>query len=139
MQVLSTHITGLFLKQHKLFRLRHLLYENRLESSTTNLPFNLFQPPLINFLLEVCYTNSQLHSDDILHKEAHTLTPSLVIAEHGWICHCRSRIEWRLRPSAISLAGAELNRSCLLANINTGTPVSFSSSNSSPNSQNFNT
>ncbi len=63
-----------------------------------------------------------------------SLTPSPLIAEHACICHERSRIVCKLRPSAISLARAEFIRSCLLANMSTGTPMSFSSANSSDNS-----
>ena len=63
-----------------------------------------------------------------------SLTPSPVSAEHGWICHALSRIVCKFNPSAISLARAAFIKSCLFANINTGTPISFSSASNSDNS-----
>lgn len=63
-----------------------------------------------------------------------TWTPSPVRAEQDWICHMRSRIVCRFRPSAISEAGAAVSKSCLFAKIRTGTPLSFSSSSNSASS-----
>lgn len=63
-----------------------------------------------------------------------TWTPSPDTAEQAWICHSRSRYVCRLSPSAISLAGDAVARSCLLAKMSTGTPFRFSSSISSDNS-----
>ena len=63
-----------------------------------------------------------------------SLTPSPSTAEHGWMCHGLSLIVCKLRPSAMSLALAEFNKSCLFANISTGTPINFSSANNSDNS-----
>jgi len=66
-----------------------------------------------------------------------SLTPSPLTAEHACMCQPRSRIVCKFKPSAISLALAEFIRSCLLANINTGTPKSFSSANNSESSYFF--
>lgn len=63
-----------------------------------------------------------------------TWMPSPERAEHAWICQMRSRMVCRLSPSAISEAGAAVSRSCLLAKMRTGTPLSFSSSSSSASS-----
>lgn len=63
-----------------------------------------------------------------------TWTPSPDTAEQAWICHSRSLYVWRLSPSAISLAGDAVAKSCLLAKMSTGTPFRFSSSISSDNS-----
>lgn len=63
-----------------------------------------------------------------------SLTPSPLSAEHACMCQARSRMVCKLRPSAISLARAAFIRSCLLANMSTGTPMSFSSANNSDNS-----
>lgn len=63
-----------------------------------------------------------------------TLRPSPVNAEHAWICQERSLIAGRFRPSASSLAGAALNKSCLFANTSSGTPANFSSASNSANS-----
>lgn len=45
----------------------------------------------------------------------YTLSPSPFIAEHACICHDLSLIEGNCNPSANSLAGDALNKSCLLA------------------------
>lgn len=63
-----------------------------------------------------------------------TCTPSPERAEQDWICQTLSRIVCRFSPSAISEAGAAVSKSCLLANMSTGTPLSFSSSKSSASS-----
>lgn len=63
-----------------------------------------------------------------------TCTPSPERAEQDWICQTLSRIVCRFSPSAISEAGAAVSKSCLLANMSTGTPPSFSSSKSSASS-----
>lgn len=63
-----------------------------------------------------------------------TCTPSPDTAEQAWICHSRSRYVCRLSPSAISLAGDAVARSCLLAKMSTGTPFRLSSSISSDSS-----
>ncbi len=72
-------------------------------------------------------TNTYTHANP-------SLTPSPLTAEQACICHALSLIVCKLRPSAISLARAEFIKSCLLANIKTGTPISFSSAKSSDNS-----
>ena len=67
----------------------------------------------------------------LLSRLVFTFTPSAVVAEQACICQFLPRIVCNSSPSATSLAGAALNKSCLLANINTGTPINFSSSNNS--------
>lgn len=64
-------------------------------------------------VLHHLYNSSTI--DENVHSCGLTLTPSPEAAEHAWICHCRPRMLCRLSPLAISLAGAALNRSCLLA------------------------
>ncbi len=82
--------------------------------------------------------------------------PSPFFAEHAWICHGRSRMAFRLSPSAIydlkidelihylteqstnnrlrtSSPGRAVTRSCLLANTNTGTFLSLDSCSNSLN------
>lgn len=66
-----------------------------------------------------------------------SLTPSPFMAEQAWMCHGRSRMVCRLRPSAMSLDLAAFIKSCLLANMSTGTPMSFSSAKSSLSSLSF--
>ena len=88
--------------------------------------------PLVNATTTHLYMlTKRSNSNNIL-----TSTPSPVIAEHPCICQDLSLILVSSRHSAISLGGAALNRSCLLAYTMTGTPPSFSSSNSSLSSYN---
>jgi hypothetical protein len=56
-----------------------------------------------------------------------SVSPLPVLAEHGWICQGRSRMEKRFIPSATSLAGSALMRSCLFASTSSGTPAILSS------------
>ncbi|TNN81158.1 hypothetical protein EYF80_008492 [Liparis tanakae] len=55
-------------------------------------------------------------------------------AEQACTCLIRSRIVCRWRLSASSDAGVAVIRSCLLANMSSGTAASFSSSSNSDNS-----
>ena len=54
-------------------------------------------------------------------------SPSPVLAEHGWMCHTRSRMLCKPSASVTSSGGKAFNRSCLLAKSSSGTPASFSS------------
>jgi len=55
-------------------------------------------------------------------------SPSPVFAEQDAICHARSLMDVKFRPTDISEAGRADKRSCLLANTRRGMPFNLSSS-----------
>lgn len=103
----------------------HLLC-SPLTLKNVNIPASLF-----SLCIQVCLN---VTCEGILCLLKPTCTPSPDTAEQAWICHSRSRYVCRLSPSAISLAGEAVARSCLLAKMSMGTPFRFSSSINSESS-----